>query len=138
MKPSFTIPEKSQNIGSLSEPNFHGHFRPQSNQYMINTQNTQFLYHIQPWSSHGLLHFSFKNFINSVPSFGTDQTANSRPFSYQDTIYSINHQTWHPNSPSRHGYKFWVSINSINSVLSFGTNQTAVQGLKLTETSKNI
>ena len=29
----------------------------------------------QPWSSHGLLHFSFKNSIHSVPSFGTDQTA---------------------------------------------------------------
>ena len=29
----------------------------------------------QPWSSHGLLHFSPKNFINSVPCFGTDQTA---------------------------------------------------------------
>ena len=29
----------------------------------------------QPWSSHGLLHFSFKNSIHSVPSFGTNQTA---------------------------------------------------------------
>ena len=29
----------------------------------------------QLWSSHGLLHFSFKNSIHSVPSFGTDQTA---------------------------------------------------------------
>ena len=35
---------------------------------MISPQN-------QPWSSHGLLHFSPKNFINSVPCFGTDQTA---------------------------------------------------------------
>ena len=33
MKPSFTILEKSQNIGSLSEPGFHCHLRPQSNQY---------------------------------------------------------------------------------------------------------
>ena len=42
-----------------------------------------------------------------------------------------------PKQPSRHGYRFWVSINSINSVPSFGTDQTAVQGLKLTETSKS-
>ena len=42
-----------------------------------------------------------------------------------------------PKQPSCHGYRFWVSINSINSVPSFGTDQTAVQGLKLTETSKS-
>ena len=33
VKPSVTIPKKSQIIGSLSEPGFHGHFRPRSNQY---------------------------------------------------------------------------------------------------------
>ena len=42
-----------------------------------------------------------------------------------------------PKQPSRHDYRFWVSINSINSVPCFGTDQTAVQGLKLTETSKS-
>ena len=35
VKPSFTIPEKSQNISSLSEPGFHGHFRPYTYQNTI-------------------------------------------------------------------------------------------------------
>ena len=35
MKPLVTIPDKLQIIGSLCEPKFHGHFRPQTNQYMI-------------------------------------------------------------------------------------------------------
>ena len=35
VKPSVTIPEKSQIIGSFSEPGFHGHFRPYSNQCTI-------------------------------------------------------------------------------------------------------
>ena len=40
MKPSFIIPEKSQNIGSLSEPGFHGHFWPNFNQSMIYHKST--------------------------------------------------------------------------------------------------
>ena len=42
MKPSFTIPGKSQSIGSLSEPEFLGHFRPytyQSTNLYINQHN---------------------------------------------------------------------------------------------------
>ena len=35
MKPSFTIPGKSQSIGSLSEPEFLGHFRPYTYQSTI-------------------------------------------------------------------------------------------------------
>ena len=35
VKPSVTIPEKSQIIGSLSEPAIHGHSRPLSHQSMI-------------------------------------------------------------------------------------------------------
>ena len=35
VKPSVTIPRKSPIIGSLCEPEFHGHFWPHSNQYMI-------------------------------------------------------------------------------------------------------
>ena len=42
MKPLFTIPGKSQSIGSLSEPEFLGHFRPytyQSTNLYINQHN---------------------------------------------------------------------------------------------------
>ena len=42
MKPSVTILEKSQFIGSPCEPAFHGHFRPHSNQYMIYYAKAQF------------------------------------------------------------------------------------------------
>ena len=31
----FTVPSTHQFIGSLCEPEFHGHFRPHTNQYMI-------------------------------------------------------------------------------------------------------
>ena len=37
VKPSVTILEKSPIVGSLCEPEFHGHFRPHFNQYMIYT-----------------------------------------------------------------------------------------------------
>ena len=53
MKPSVTIPEKSQIIGSLGEPGFHDHFRPQSNQYMHQHTNTQLIHPNQPWTVTG-------------------------------------------------------------------------------------
>ena len=33
--PLVTVPFKAQFIGSLGEPEFHGHFEPQTNQYTI-------------------------------------------------------------------------------------------------------
>ena len=62
MKPSFTIREKSQIIGSPCEPGFHGHFRPLSNQYMINTKNTQFHPNISRGAATGCS-ILFQNFI---------------------------------------------------------------------------
>ena len=62
VKPSFTIPDKSQIIGSPCEPGFHGHFRPISNQYMINTKNTQFHTNISRGEATGCS-ILFQNFI---------------------------------------------------------------------------
>ena len=62
MKPSFTIPDKSQIIGSPCEPGFHGHFRPLSNQYMINTKNTKFHTNISRGAATGCS-ILFQNFI---------------------------------------------------------------------------
>ena len=61
-KPSFTIPDKSQIIGSPCEPGFHGHFRPLSNNYMINTKNTQFHTSISRGAATGCS-ILFQNFI---------------------------------------------------------------------------
>ena len=129
MKPSVTIPEKSQLNGSLSEPEIHGHSRP--NVYQANIQYTNYTQTAPkaataaPWLQ--------SYCINSAPCFGSDQTAHSRPFSYQYTIYSINDQTWHPNSPNSRGAvtgcSIFLSKNSIHSVPSFGTDQTAPHGL---------
>ena len=62
VKPSFTIPDKSKIIGSPCEPGFHGHFQPLSNQYMINTKNTQFHTNISRGAGTGCS-ILFQNFI---------------------------------------------------------------------------
>ena len=62
VKPSFTILDKSQIINSPCEPGFHGHFRPLSNEYMINTKNTQFHTNISRGASTGCS-ILFQNFI---------------------------------------------------------------------------
>ena len=68
--------------------------------------------------------------------------SNPRPFQAQciPSNHSIHKSTQTtPKQPIPiYGSTFWVSINLTNSVPSFGTDQTAVQGLILTETSKNI
>ena len=76
VKPSVTIPEKSQINGSPREPAaIHGHSRPNAYQatiqYTINTTYTQTAH----THGYGLLTLGSINQINSVPSFGTDQTA---------------------------------------------------------------
>ena len=58
----------------IVNPHFTATSGLKSNQYMINTKYTNFTPH-QPWSSHGLLHFISKFYINSIPRFETDQTA---------------------------------------------------------------
>ena len=63
VKPSVTIPKKSQIIGSLSEPGFHGHFQPQSNQYIIYHKMHQLITQI----SHGTATtapFFFQKFVS--------------------------------------------------------------------------
>ena len=60
------------------------------NQYMINMK----AHPNQPkqsWSSHGLLHFSFKNFINSVPSFWDRSNGPSR---HHSTETLVKHLKW--------------------------------------------
>ena len=60
VKPSVTIIEKSQFLGSPCEPAFHGHFRPHSNQYMIYHVKAQF--HTQTSRGQSRLHhWDFKN-----------------------------------------------------------------------------
>ena len=78
-----------------------------------------------------------KKFHNSVPCFGTDPTAHSRPFSYQYMYFNTNFHTNSPKILGSHGWWEKSPIISNNSVPCFGTDQTAPHGLKLTETSKN-
>ena len=83
VKPSVTIPGKSQIIGSLSEPGFHGHFRPHSNQCTI--YFTIFLQvitqHPCPVMDGSMDSKKFSN--NSVPGFGTDQMAPNGLFRFK-------------------------------------------------------
>ena len=53
MKPSITIPGKSPIVCSLCEPEFHGHFRPHSNQDMIYHIIAQPMTQISPWTVTG-------------------------------------------------------------------------------------
>ena len=77
VKPSVTIFEKSQFIGSPYEPTFHGHFRPHSNQYMIYYAKTQFETPNQSW----LLLLGFKNSYQFGPKFWDRSNGPSRPHS---------------------------------------------------------
>ena len=74
VKPSVTIPKNPQFIGSPCEPAFPGHFRPHSNQYMIYYKFGEMKHPNSP-HGYGLNILISKIPINSVPRFGTDQTA---------------------------------------------------------------
>ena len=78
VKPLVTVPFKTQIIGSLCEPEFHGHFRPQTNQYMIYFTNYTINNPNKLHSAHTVTAYPFwvkKIYNNKVPRFGTDQTA---------------------------------------------------------------
>ena len=137
MKPSFTIPEKSQSIGSLSKPKFLGHFLAQSIPSKHLTHKLNKPHPNSHESSYGCTLAQRKTLHQFDPIFGADHTAHSRPLSSQACILMPNSiQTAHFSSgQSRPTQK--SQENSHNPVPCFGTDQTAPHGLKLTETSKN-
>ena len=87
MKPSFTIPGKSQNTGSLSEP------RPFPAQSIPSKHLTHKLNKPHPnshESSYGCTLAQRKTLHQFSPIFGTDHTAHSRPLSSQACILMPN------------------------------------------------
>ena len=99
MKPSVTIPEKSQINGSPCEPVIHGHSRP--NAYQATIQHTN--QHKQPLKQLRL-HLGSKVLV-SIRSYVLGPIKQPIPglFHINTPFYSINDQTWHPNSPNNRG-----------------------------------
>ena len=75
VKPSVTIPKNSQFIGSPYEPAFHGHSRPNFNQSMIYFNISKLRKNPSAVAVMDDSMDSKKISNNSVPCFGTDQTA---------------------------------------------------------------
>ena len=78
VKPSVTIPERLQINGSLSEPEIHGHSRPNAYQANIQYTNQHNLHPNNPYPrtvQKRPLKVSKEISNNSVPCFETDQTA---------------------------------------------------------------
>ena len=119
MKPSVTIPEKSQFIGSPCEPAFHGHFRPHSNQYMIYYAKTKFKTSNQPWQSRLLL-LGFKNSYQFGPKVWDRSNGPSRPHSTQTFVkYLKREQNPSREKPLPQG----VCLNSFNPVPKRSTHE---------------
>ena len=85
VKPSVTILEESQFIGSPCEPTFHDHSRPHPNQFMIYHKISQFLQPHQPWQSR-LLQWVFKNSYQFGPKVWDRSDSPSRPHSTQTFV----------------------------------------------------
>ena len=93
MKPSVTIPEKSQLNGSLSEPAIHGHSRP--NVYQANIQYTnQHKPHPNSPNSRGAVTgcsiFFFQKFYQFGPKFWDRSNGPSRPHSIETLVKHLN------------------------------------------------
>ena len=89
VKLSVTIPKKSQFIGSLCEPTFHGHFQHHSNQCMIYHVKAQFNTKTSRGQSR-LNHWNFKNSYQFSPKVWDRSNGPSRPHSTQTFTMFLN------------------------------------------------
>ena len=89
MKPSVTIPKKSQLNGSLSEPEIHGHSRP--NVYQANIRYTN--QHKPHPNSRGAVtgcSIFFQKFYQFGPKFWDQSSGPSRPHSTETLVKHLN------------------------------------------------
>ena len=100
MKPSFTIPGKSQNTGSLSEPAIHGHSRPKAYQaihFIISPFSHPKTARSSPLTA-TVCTIGSNKFKRFGPKFWDRSNGHLRPQANHYIIYCTIHLTFHPTA----------------------------------------